>query len=222
MREILLPKNPFTNSIRILAFLLCCMPLQSDAQVFDNILWVKTSINHSFNPKTSASFAPIFRLRDDISEYQDISFDYSAKRKLNSHFSVSLIGRTWFLRDGRKRQFVWPQISYSNSFEKLKLSSYLRWHHAFDINDVLDQDFLRWKLGLSFQTTDRLRLFVAAEPWYRLDGENKEIQRNRYSLGAGYKLSENTNLTLDWWRQTTSFDVDVTVNIFVVHLAYTI
>jgi len=208
--------------VKILSLIACFLPLSIKAQNTDNILWAKISASQDLNPETTIAFAPIVRYRDDISEYQDFSLDYSIKRKLNKNFSVQLTGRTWFLRSGRKRQFIWPQISYTSTKDKLKINSYLRWHAALDLDDFVDVDFLRWKTSLSHQTTARLNFSIGAEPWYRLDEGDTGIRRNRYYLGAGYKLSSDKRLTFDWWRQLSSFNGDITENIFVVHLAFKI
>ncbi len=207
------------RSIKIYILFLLSLPLAMQAQTADNIMWAKASLNHSINAKTSASFAPILRLNEDFTNYQNFSLDYSLKYKLNSIFSAHLIGRTWFLPGGTQRQFIWPQISAAKSFDNLNLSSYARWHKALDIDEVVDADFFRWKTSLTWSASDKLKLFTGVEPWWRLDSDVKDIQRTRYSLGAKYIISDKLSVAIDWWRQV---DVNTTVNIFVPHLAYII
>jgi len=207
---------------RFLCFFLCLISISLSAQTSDNILWSKFTASYDVDQKTRLSFAPITRFNDDFSNYQDISFDYAYRRKLDRGFSLQLTGRTWFLRNGSKRQFIWPQISYANTFDKFKVSSFLRLHYALDINDVVDADFIRWKTDLIYPTHNKLDLFVGLEPWFRLDG-NKEWQRMRYSLGFKYKFSKVWNLSLVWWRQESiNLEPVNNVNIYVLNLSYLI
>ncbi len=205
---------------KFVCFLLFVPFLQLDAQISDNILWAKLGIQKKLQPKTTVFFAPILRLNDDISAYQDFSLDYAVRQKLNKHFSIQLTGRTWFLRDGRKRQFIWPQVSFANTFEYWKVSSFLRLHYAMDIDDVEDADFLRWKTSLTVLKFAKTQFFTGIEPWLRFNSFN-ELQRIRYSIGAKQIMSDQLSLSLDWWLQKSiNLNPEQNVNIYVLAINY--
>jgi len=171
-----------------------------NAQTDDNILWSKFGISKSLNDKTSLSFAPIIRHNNDISKYQNISFDYAITHKFAKNWSAKLTGRTWFLPNGRERQFIWPQISYSKKLNAVKLSSYLRYHLALDIKNVIDPDFLRWDVGIAFLNLGKFEPYLAVEPWLRLNNFN-QIQRVRLKPGLKYTISSKLNTSLTLWRE---------------------
>jgi len=212
--------KPQTCFFKLILLLLLISPLASDGQIDDNIMWAKWSAQSKIKPNTTFILAPILRMNTDISTYQDVSLDYTLRQKINKHFSVSMIGRTWFLRNGNLRQFIWPQISFAQSYDKWKLSSYLRLHYAMDISDRPDADFLRWKGSVNYTVNNKWQMFVGVEPFYRLNSEN-EVERMRYSLGTKYKLSKNWSLSFEWWSENThNVDIPTSVNIFVPHIAY--
>jgi hypothetical protein len=197
------------------------MVIGANAQTDDNILWSKFGVQKSLNDQTTLHFAPIIRFNEDISKYQNISFDYAVSRNLGKGWAAKLTGRTWFLPSGRERQFIWPQISYSKTLEKIKLSSYLRYHWALDIKDIEDPDFIRWDISmLLLNLGKKFQASLGIEPWLRLNSFG-EIQRVRYKPGLRYLLSDNMNLDLTLWHeQNTNLANGSEFNIWVLSLNY--
>lgn len=190
------------------------------AQIDDNILWSKFGISKTINEKTTVSLAPIVRYNDDISNYQNWSLDYSATYKFAKNWSAKLTGRTWFIPNGTNRQFIWPQIAYGKSLEKIKISTYLRYHLALDIKDNVDPDFIRWSLNFTFLKLGKFEPSLGIEPWLRLNTFNK-IQRVRYQPGLKYTFSDTVNMSLTLWNeQNTTLANDQDFNIWVLALNY--
>jgi len=191
-----------------------------NAQVDDNVLWSKIGISKSISDKTTLSFAPIIRHNEDINKYQNISFDYAVSQKLSKGWSAKLTGRTWFLPNGSERQFIWPQINYTKTLNKLKISSYVRYHLALDLKDVTDPDFLRWDVSFTLLDLGKFQTSMAIEPWLRLNSFNT-IQRIRYKPGIKYLASDKANLALTLWNeQNTTLANGSDFNIWVLALNY--
>ena len=182
------------------------MILMGSAGVFcqtrDNIIWASVKAQKKINDKITLILAPIVRINDDITGYQNSSVDYALKYKLNKNWSTQVLGRTWFIPDGQDRQFLWLDIAWSRTLNPFKLSSSLRWHHAFDIKDRMDPDFFRWKTGLTFTGLDRIQFLFNIEPWFQLNKAD-QWQRIRYEPGLKLKINDPLDLLLMYRRENT-------------------
>ncbi|MEM9920344.1 MAG: DUF2490 domain-containing protein [Bacteroidota bacterium] len=202
--------------------LLCLFTFGLQAQIEDNIIWASVKLQKKLDQKTSVFFEPILRLNEDISAYENSSIDIAIKRKILKDFSLQFLARTWFVPDAGDRQFLWLDLSYAKSFKKLKVSSYLRYHWALDIEGRTDADFLRWKANLFFLTKGKLQPFIGIEPWFRLNGAG-ELQRVRYEPGINYKINKALLLTAKyWWEESINLEPGFKFNIYVITLTYTL
>jgi len=209
-----------TTSILLIFFLLSFG--QTSAQVDDNIMWASVVISKNFSSKTSAAFAPILRLEDDISQYQNSSIDLSVKHKFANNCYGQVLSRVWFLPDNVYRKFFFFDVGYSRKVSPLKVSSYLRAHYALTIKDRKDPDFLRWGTTLSLTTFKKVQPFLFVEPFLRLNKQN-ELKQLRYALGVKLNLAKQLNLTLALRPQTTlNKDKEIKVNHVIVTLAYAV
>ncbi len=193
-----------------------------NAQVDDNIMWAAVKIQKNFNSKTSVTLAPILRLDDDISHYQNSSIDLSVKHKFAKNWYGQVLSRVWFIPENKYRKFFFFDLGYSQKISQFKISSYFRTHYALTIKDRKDADFLRWGTTLSLLTYKKIQPFIFLEPFFRLNGEN-EFQRLRYALGLKLKPSKQLGITVALRPQTSlNTEPDVKVNHIILTLAYTI
>lgn len=207
-----------------LSVLLLFGSIMLQAQTDDNIAWLNSSIKIPLSEKSSFSFKPIFRYEDDFSSFQNSSIDYSLSRKLTKGFSISLIGRTWFLPPPgeRIRQFIWTDINHNYKRGNGSLLNKVRWHNALDVNDIADADFIRYLIKYSYAIAPKVKINIGAEPWLRLNDIN-QLQRARYHGGISYALSSNLSLGLNYWREDNwnGLAGDRNFNVFLPGLVYT-
>lgn len=186
----------------------------------DNILWSSVKLVKRFDKNWSAALAPIYRLNQNISNYQNSSIDYSVRYTSESNWYVQALGRTWFIPDGDNIQFAWLDVGYIKKLENAKITSFLRWHNALDLNDTPQADFIRWNTKFAYTKMGKLQPFIVIEPWWRLNGIGG-VKRVRYEPGVSYAATPQTSITLMMWRQeTVYFEPDIDVNIFVATLSY--
>ena len=192
------------------------------SQITDNIVWSSIKVQKNLNPKTSFAIAPIFRFHEDISTYQNMSVDVSAKRKLGKGWSAEILSRTWFIPDQKSRQFLWLDIGYQKKLGILQASSRIRLHYALDINDRNDPDFIRWKTMLMLLNQGKITPFVSIEPWFRLN-DGGEFQRIRYEPGVKLDIIDDLNLTMVYRREVSAnLEPGSKFNVYVITLAYTL
>ncbi len=190
------------------------------AQTHDNIIWASVKVQKNINDKTSVSIAPILRINEDITAYQNSSIDVALRQKIAKGWSVQVLSRTWFVPDADIRQFAWFDVAYAKKFEKWSIGSSLRMHYAIDINDNDDPDFLRWKTRAGWTTLGKWEPFVIIEPWLRLNSA-WEMQRIRYEPGVTYKFDKSWAFTLIYRREETlNLDPERNFNMYVVTLSY--
>ena len=200
---------------------LFCIPLVSNAQADDNIVWATLKVNKQINAKTSVSLAPIFRINNDISSYQNISVDVAMRRSFGKGWSGQLLARTWFIPDQKERQFIWLDLTYQKQFQLIKISSFLRYHQALDINERDDPDYLRWKTSL-FYPLGKFSPWVAIEPWLRLN-QFGELQRIRYEAGMNCKFDQRMQLMLGYRREESlNLENDFCLNVYLLTLTYSL
>ncbi|MFK7906930.1 MAG: DUF2490 domain-containing protein [Chitinophagales bacterium] len=193
-----------------------------EAQTSDNIMWTSMKLQKNIDDRTSFAIAPILRLNDDVSAYQNMSIDISLKRKFGKYWAVQLAERTWFIPNGTNRQFIWLDLIYGRKIGNLHLSSSLRYHYAFDIKERVDEDFVRWKTTFSLLNLGKIKPFVGFEPWFRTNKVG-DFRRVRYIVGFNYKLSKQLALNLKYWRQETwNVEPSNNFNIYLATLSYVI
>ncbi len=196
------------------------IPQKSHAQDVDNVAWLSVALNKKFNNDWSASLTPIIRLNEDFGAYQNYSIDYALKRSINKNWSMQFLGRTWFLPNGSKRQFGWIDLNYNLKINNFVWSNKLRWHHAFDVKDVVDPDFIRFSQTIKYVKWGKFQPLFSLENWWGLNGKF-QYERLRYQPGFSYSFSDKMTLTAVYWRQES---INITpianVNIFRVNLAF--
>ena len=194
-----------------------------NAQTNDNIIWASLKGVKKFNKKTSVAIAPILRLNNNIGTYQNSSLDLSVRHNFTQNWHLQLAERTWFVPNAPNRQLLWIDFGFTKKLEKIKISSTVRWHQAFDLRERPDADFIRWKSSLALLTLGKFTPFIGVEPWFRIN-EDKGFRRMRWEPGVKYKFSERLSFTAKYWREQSYNGLanNSKFNIYLITLAYTI
>lgn len=207
------------------AFFICLFLISShqlNAQADDNIMWAAIKLKKNFNTKSSLTLAPIIRLDDDISHYQNSSIDLIFKHKFAKNYYGQILSRVWFIPENKYRKFFFFDVGYSRKISDFKWSSYFRTHYALTIKDDKQADFLRLGSTLSWLKFQKIQPFVFVEPWFRLNKQNK-FSRLRYALGLTLKPSKQLGITLALRPQAElNTEPDVRVNHIIATLSYTL
>lgn len=184
-------------------YFLCIFYLFSTAfyaQELDNILWASVKLQKNIN-EYSVWAQPILRLNEDLGEYQNTSIDLGVRRKLGKGWSAAFISRTWFIPGEENNiQFLWADVAFSREVKKFKVNTRVRYHHALDLYDLENADFIRPKVGAITSTFGKFKPLVNVEPWWQLNSIYA-IERIRYELGFKYELSSRSELSAILWRE---------------------
>jgi hypothetical protein len=194
---------------------------QSSAQL-DWVSWSSVQLNYKAGDKFTLKLKPIWRQKNDLSEYANTSIDVILSFKINRQWSVDINNRHWFLPEsGDDREFWFFDLNYKIPLSsKFTFSNKVRYHLAVDWNQE-DVDFLRWLSKVSYKTGKKINLFIGTDVFYRFP-HDFVFARMRYKFGATANLSKRTKLTIEYWRQfslTEKFK-EPEANFLVVNLAY--
>lgn len=191
---------------------------QTDAAA-DNTLWATVRLRMNPDDKSTIDVRPIFRFHENYSDYRNSSVDYSYSRKVSSLFTVGVLGRTWFLKEGKNgsfgsnRQFIWPFVIVKKKSGKATFETRFMKHWAIDVKGVPDRDFFRIKPAINYPLGDKMTSQLAVESWYQFDDVN-EFARFRVELALGYKLSDKFSAGITYRREddkiSPDFDMIVT------------
>lgn len=211
--------NQFYSFIFILSF---AFGSNLQAQTNDNILWASFKVQQNITPKTSLTIRPIIRFNENLTNYQNMSIDISAKRKFGKGWSMQLLSRTWFIPEQKNREFLWVDLAYEKPFKNISAGTSLRYHYALDINDRKDPDYIRWKTTVTFLKWGKVKPFLSIEPWFRLNGI-ETFQRIRYEPGLNYKFTKQLSLNMTYRREESlHLSPKKNLNMYLVTLSYTI
>ncbi|MFK7776031.1 MAG: DUF2490 domain-containing protein [Saprospiraceae bacterium] len=195
--------------------------VQITAQL-DWVSWSSVQLNYKANDRFIIKLKPIWRQKNDLSEYDNSSIDVILSYKINKQWSVDVNNRHWFLpNDGDDREFWFFDLNHKISLSpKFVFSNKLRYHLGVDWNRE-DTDFLRWLSKISWSTGKKINPFIGWDFFYRFP-ENNVFARLRYKIGAAATLSNRTKLTVEYWRQFSLTDKfnEPEANFLVVNFAY--
>jgi len=179
----------------------------------DNTLWATVRLRIVPNDKNAIDIRPISRFHENYSDYRNSSIDIAYRRKLSPLITLGLLSRTWFLKDGRNRQFIWPAILLKKKSGKTTFDTRFMYHWALDIKEVPDADFFRVKSAVGYPLGAKMSAKLAIEGWYQFDEQN-DINRIRFELSLGYKLSDHISAGILYRRENDKirpdFDMIVT------------
>lgn len=186
----------------------------------DNILWSSMRLRTLLNEKTRLDIRPIMRHNNNISDFQNSSIDIAIRRKLKNGWFVQLLGRTWFMPNAHGRQFIWPDVGHSFTYNNINITNRVRWHLALDLGGFQDNDFIRWQTVIAPKVDWPIKPFLAIEPWVGLNG-TVNLKRMRYEPGINWSISKAHNLTVMYRRQNAeNVDPGVDQNHYVVTFTY--
>lgn len=188
-----------TISLCFLSSAIC----QSDNEVTD-VFWNSARLSIKVDEKHTFNIRPIVRHLENLEGYLNHSMDLTLKRKMEDGWHIAMSTRTWWMRDGSIRQFLWPEFGHAFTVGKFKISNRILHHWALDVDDRNDPDFLRLLTSISPVVDWKIRPFFKIEPFFRLNGSNK-VERIRYEPGVNIILSPINTLTLVYWRQESFY-----------------
>jgi len=168
----------------------------------DDVAWLSQSIRFPFADKWRLDIRPIVRITDGISRLNNVSFDYSLNYSLDKRINFIILSRTFFFPDRGPRRFIFLDAVHKLKKEEWRLTftSLIRLHYAFDTNNTVDPDFIRFDQGVKYKLGNKFSSFVAVEAWMKLN-DKFEIGQARYKLGGTYQIRKKSSLNLQYWRQ---------------------
>ena len=182
--------------------------------------WTQISAGKKINDKFRASLTTITRFTKDISEFNDINFDWRLNYNINKKWGTNVLFRNWVFKNREPVYFLWLELRNTQSGPKYKWNNVLRFHNGIDYNDRISADFLRWRSHYFFTITDsKWTPFFGTDLWYRFNGNN-ELQRLWVEFGTNYSLGK-IKLTLLYRRFEFFENINGTDrNIILTGLAY--
>lgn len=191
----------------VFCVMVCVLTVNEINGQADNILWASVKLRMLPDDKSKIEIAPISRFHENYSDYRNSSVDYTYSRKVSSLVTLGLTGRTWFLKDGSNRQFIWPFVSLGMKSGKASFATRFMKHWALDLEGVHDRDFFRTKPSMSYPLGDKLTSLIALEGWYQFDDENR-FARIRYELALTYKFAKHLSATIMYRRENDEISPD--------------
>ncbi len=207
--------------IFIVLFFVMFFANHTQAQL-DWVSWSSVQLNYKAGEKFTVKLKPIWRQKNDLSEYDNTSIDVILSYKINKQWSVDINNRHWFLpKDGDDREFWFFDLNHKIPLSsKFVFSNKLRYHLGVDWNRE-DTDFLRWLSKISWKTGKKINPFIGWDFFYRFP-DDYVFARLRYKVGATATLSNRTKLTVEYWRQFSLTDKfnEPEANFLVVNCSY--
>lgn len=207
----------------LIALLICVYPRLSAQDLNDNTTWSSISVSKDLGHGWTTVLKPIHRRFNNFKDNQNNSLDYIFRKKISSNYAAQILGRTWFMPNAVNRQFIFIdflQTILLGESPVLWRNRY-RLHYAFDIAEIVDGDFFRVDTQLTIRKPWKVIPFISAEPFFRLDGNNQEIQRVRYAIGGKWTINSKTSFTGQYWREAFYGNVSNTdFNIWGFNMGY--
>lgn len=204
----------------ILGFLFLVMNCISYGQL-DWGSWSSVQINYKAGSQLTFKLKPIWRQKNNFSEYNNSSIDLILAYKIDNNWSLEVNNRHWFIPNGGDREFWFFDINHKIPLSsKIILANKLRYHLGVDWNRE-EVDFLRWLVKITYKTGKKIDPFIGNDFFYRFPKDNV-LDRMRYKFGAIATISKKIKLTIEYWRQfnlTDQFNGPES-NFVVINLSY--
>lgn len=185
----------------IIALLLYPITLRGQQPENDFQSWTMMAATTQIGQNYTSSLTVIHRVNDNISRYNDISFDWRMKRKIKGGLSAQFAFRHWTFVESLPIYFFWYDLIYVKKNESMRWVNLLRFHQGLDWVGKEQADFLRWR-NYYYQIIkeSKLTLFVGYDLWYRFNSRNA-FQNLWMEAGVEYKLP-NLKFRLNYRRIT--------------------
>lgn len=183
---------------------ICTLTLYGQQPENDLQSWTMMAASTKLGQNYTSSLTIIHRVNDNISRYNDVSFDWRLKRKIQGGLSAQVVFRHWTFVKEKPIYFFWYDLIYVKKTESYRWINLLRFHHGLDWVGKEQADFLRWR-NFYFHTIENSKttLFFGYDLWYRWNGRNA-FQNLWLDAGAEYKVSK-FKFRLNY-RRITHFD----------------
>ncbi|MDC8002843.1 DUF2490 domain-containing protein [Aureisphaera galaxeae] len=176
------------------------IPIISFAQENDLTSWTCFQVKHKLNDKYQISIKPTLRSNNDLSEFDNIFFDVSVNRKFGENLSFKILNRLVTDFDNRFGSVFFFDMSYKTKLrQNLTLTGRSRYHLGINKN-YFGSDFLRIEPKVKFKASKNYNLSAAADFWYHTN-ESFRLQRIRYQIGVGFRMTNRTSFQLAYWLE---------------------
>lgn len=189
-----LPLRTMKRSLPFLALLVTLLLGTLTIQAQDtNLTWSGFDLRVPIDAKSRIGIKPIVRHDLNGDGYQNSSIDLVYQRSFGNGYFGQFLHRTWWLPDARYRLFFWFDVGKTWNFNKFSFTQKFRLHHARDVNEIFDADFVRSFSVLTYPISENIKLTLNLEPWLSL---NDDIEINRYRIEPGFQWSIADQWTL--------------------------
>jgi len=153
--------------------------------------WNMVAFSKKINTKYTSSLTTIYRINNNVSDFNDISFDWRLNRKIKKGFSAQIVFRNWVFVEKEPVYFFWYDLVYVQKKSNYKWVNLLRFHHGLDWVGKQQADFIRMRNHFFYDIGKKNKItpFLGYDIWYRLNG-NTRFQAIWLEAGAEYNIKK--------------------------------
>jgi len=174
--------------------------LELSSQEKDLQSWNMIAISKKVNPKFTSSLTTIYRINDNVSKFNDVSFDWRVNMTMKNGFSTQLTFRNWTFRELKPVYFFWYDLKYLQNKEQYKWVNILRVHHGLDWVGKVQADFIRNRSHYFHKVGAKkiLSPFIGYDLWFQFNDINR-FTSIWMEVGTEYSMS-NAKFRLNYRR----------------------
>jgi len=149
--------------------------------------WNMIAISKKLNAKYSSSLTAIYRINNNVTSFNDASFDWRLNRKIKNGLSAQIVFRNWVFVEEKPIYFFWYDIVYVHKKHNYKWVNLLRFHHGLDWVGKQQANFIRMRNHFFYGISEENKLipFLGYDIWYRLNNITR-FQTIWLEAGAEY------------------------------------
>jgi hypothetical protein len=159
-------------------------------------LWSEVSVEKKISKKLAANLNLQTRHTAGLAYLQTYFAELGLGYKLHKNLELSIYYRNINRRKNesssfKKRQRYYANLAYETKFGNIKVENRLRYQRQFKDNDgsyELDADYLRYKLGVAYNSKSKFTPYISADVFYQISAKLDQI---RPKIGLAYKLSKH-------------------------------
>ncbi len=153
--------------------------------------WNMIAISKKIKTKYTSSLTTIYRINNNVTSFNDVSFDWRLNRKIKNGLSAQIVFRNWVFIKKKPVYFFWYDIVYVHKKPNYKWVNLLRLHHGLDWVGKRQADFLRMRNHFFYDigTKNKITPFIGYDLWYRFN-ENNRFQSIWLEAGAEYQIKK--------------------------------
>jgi Protein of unknown function (DUF2490) len=189
----------------ILSFILF-MPLITKAQTTDTGLWTGVNTKKRITKKISVSLNGQHRLAQNFSVTKSWIGEAGLSYKIVKGLEVSAMYRYIYFNDYKPKKQIYVyesrhrfygDIAYQFSVKSFNIENRLRYQNQFKDNAgvlVEDKNYLRYKIGVEYDTDSRLTPLLSSDFFYQLGGAG--LDQVRVKAGINIKTFKGQSIDI--------------------------